>query len=333
MRKKLLLFVFLISAVGSMAQKVSYGLDFMTFFDNREYNSVYNYSQTFFGTRLMPELRLDLGDGQRLVGGVGLVFDFGAKPTARDPFPVLYYDYKSSNFNAAAGFFPREKLLGFPSLMVYDSISVYSPNMGGFMLQNKGERGFIEAAIDWNGFRTYTQRESFLVLSAGRYRLNRLFGGYHLSYFHYARQWAAPDSQHLVDNGIFHLFAGVDLSPKSKRDSIYIQLGFVQGAQRIRGTENSKSPRGLLAEIYYQYRKVGVKNTLYLGDPQMSNYAQFGNHVYWGDPYYQSNKYDRLELFWNIVQKERTEVKFSSIHHYDGFVWGWQQLLTLRVKI
>ncbi len=324
----------LLFSVMGYAQKTLWNVSFNSFFDNREYNSQYNHSQTFFGSRLTPEAGLSVGDGQKIMAGVNLYLENGKKQFQEQPEVTLYYEYNSSNFAANAGIFPRERMMGnFPSAFLYDSLAIYDPNMSGILLQRKSERGFVEFAIDWNGFRTQTTRESFLMLSAGQYNFTHLFVGYHLSYFHYARTWNPTANEHLVDNGLFHLFTGINLTPDSGIDSAYIQAGYLQGLERIRGTGKSESPKGLLAEIFYQHKDVGVKNTLYLGQHQMNYFKEYGNNIYWGDPYFQSNCYNRTELFWNIVKKQNLSLKLSSIHHYDGNVFGWQQLLTLKVNL
>jgi hypothetical protein len=334
MKNRLLLSAFCLLSLAGFAQKPLWNVDFYSFFDNREYNSEYNFSQTFFGTRLTPEVGLSVGKGQKIMVGTNLFFENGKKQFQEQPEVTAYYQYDAPNFAANAGIFPRERMLGnFPSAFLYDSISIYDPNMSGILLQSQGDYGFAEFAIDWNGYRTNTQRESFLMLSAGRCYFNRLYTGYHFSYFHYARTWNAPDSLHLVDNGLVHLFAGVDLTPANGKDSIYVQAGYLRGAQRIRGTQTCEYPAGLLAELYYRHKKFGIKNTLYVGDRQMNFYKQFGSNLYWGDPYFQSNTYNRTELFWNIVENKKLAIKLSSIHHYDGKVFGWQQVLTLKTKI
>ncbi len=334
MLKKTLFSAFFLFSLIGFAQKPLWNVGFNSFFDNREYNSQYNYSQTFFGSRLIPEVGLTVGEGQKLMAGVTLFFENGKKQFQEQPEVTVYYEYNSPNFAANAGIFPRERMMGnFPSAFLYDSIAIYDPNMSGILLQTKSERGFAEFAIDWNGNRSKTKRESFLMLSAGKYKFKRLYTGYHLSYFHYARTWGASADEHLVDNGLVHLFAGVDFSSKSGNDSAYIQGGYLQGIERIRGTKNSEAPKGLFAEVFYQHKKVGMKNTLYLGDHRMNYYKQFGSNVYWGDPYFQSNCYNRTELFWNIIENQKLSLKLASIHHFDGNVFGWQQLLTLKVNL
>jgi hypothetical protein len=334
MKTNLLLTLFLLLSLSGFSQKPVWGVDYFSFFDNREYNSKYNESQTFFGTRVTPQLSISVGEGQTIVGGFGVMFENGKKPFQDDPDPLIYYQYDSKNLCGTTGFFPREKMLGgYSTAFIRGTLPLYDPNMSGMLLQAKGSKGFAEIAIDWNGYRTDTDRESFLILSGGKYRMNRFYAAYQMSYFHYARAWKAPVDQHLVDNALIHLFGGYNILPNHKRDSAYVQLGYMQGLERIRGTNRSEAPKGLFAEVYFRHEKLGIKSTLYYGDHLMNFYSDFGSKVYWGDGFYRSNCYSKTDLFWNIVETKRTTLKLSSVHHFDGDALSWQQVLTLRIKI
>ncbi|MEI7676100.1 MAG: hypothetical protein WCJ03_04910 [Bacteroidales bacterium] len=341
MKNKFLIIAFLLLSLSGFAQKLIWGLDFLSFFDNREYNEHYARSETFFGTRVTPEAGIALDDHQKVMAGVGLLFENGKKPLQEDPDYQIYYQYNSAKFSANAGYFPRSRMMGnFPNVFLRGSLNYYQPNMSGLLLQSKSEKGFAEIGIDWNGMRTDSVRESFLLLSAGKYTTNRFYGGYHFTYFHFARAWDAPESQHLIDNALVHLFVGYNFTPKQKADSIYTQIGYMQGAERIRGIGTSYMPGGLYAEVYFKHKNIGIKNSLYLGDHQMNLYnvkdekgISYGERVYWNEPFFQSNCYNRTEFFWNIAETKHTTIKLSSVHHFDGDSFGWQQILTFRVKI
>ena len=341
MKNNLLLAICLMISLNGFSQKPIWGLDFLSFFDNREYNDHYAISQTYFGTRVTPEAGIALDDHQKVMAGVGILFENGEKPLQQDPDYLLYYQYNTGKFSANAGYFPRSRLMGnFPNVFLRGNFNYYQPNMSGLLLQSKSNKGFAEIGIDWNGLRTDSVRESFLLLSAGKYSVNRFYGGYHFTYFHFARAWDAPETQHLVDNALVQMFVGYNFTPAHKIDSIYAQIGYIQGAERIRGVGTSFMPGGLYAEIFYKHKKLGVKNSLYLGDHQMNLYnvkdekgVAYGKRVYWNEPFFQSNIYNRTEFFWNISETKYTTVKLSSVHQFDGDSFGWQQILTFRVKL
>ena len=55
MKKQLVLFLLFAGIYTQVhAQTFSYDVDFITYFDNREYQSALQPSQTIFGTRLSP---------------------------------------------------------------------------------------------------------------------------------------------------------------------------------------------------------------------------------------------------------------------------------------
>lgn len=341
MKNRLIFSLFMLLPLVASAQKTTWGVDFLSFFDNREYDSHYAISETYFGTRITPQLSVSVGEGQKLVAGAGFLLENGKKPMQQDPDYLAYYQAKTKAIGFLAGYFPRSKMMGnFPNIFLRSTLDYYHPNMSGLLIQKVASHGFAEIGIDWNGMRTDSVRESFLILSDGKYLKNQLYVGYHFSYFHFARAWNAPASQHLADNSLIHLFAGVQLMPHHLTDSAYIQGGFVQGANRLRGTDVSESPKGLYAEIYYKHDDLGVKNSFYFGNHQMNLYhakdekgVEYGERVYWNDPYFQSNCYNRTEFFWNIAQTKHTTVQLSSIHHFDGKSFGWQQVLSVKVKI
>jgi hypothetical protein len=47
----------------------------------------------------------------------------------------------------------------------------------------------------------------------------------------------------------------------------------------------------------------------------------------------ESGFYNRLELYWEPKLKDGLTLRISSVHHYDGAHWGWQQVVALRVNI
>jgi hypothetical protein len=63
MKKQLVLFLLFAGIYTQVhAQTFSYDVDFITYFDNREYQSALQPSQTIFGTRLSPEIGVIFND-------------------------------------------------------------------------------------------------------------------------------------------------------------------------------------------------------------------------------------------------------------------------------
>ena len=81
MKKQLVLFLLFAGIYTQVhAQTFSYDVDFITYFDNREYQSALQPSQTIFGTRLSPEIGAifndSLGGTHKLMAGVSYIQPF-----------------------------------------------------------------------------------------------------------------------------------------------------------------------------------------------------------------------------------------------------------------
>lgn len=46
-----------------------------------------------------------------------------------------------------------------------------------------------------------------------------------------------------------------------------------------------------------------------------------------------SGIYNRLEISYRYDFKSFLSLRVSSVHHYDGYAWGWQQLVQLTVDL
>lgn len=313
-------------------------VDFQTWFDNREYKSDLTPDQTLFGLMVTPELGLQWEGRHSLMFGTNLTVDFGNRGRERDPEFIVYYNYRGERFNAYAGVFPRRKVLGdYPSLFFSDSVRYYDSNMEGALFQYRGRRGYVELACDWLSMMSDTEREKFVIFSSGKLvtENRKFFAGYYASMFHHSVSYTEDG---VTDNLLFYPNVGVDLTGL-RRGNLYkimFKLGWVQGLQRDRKHENKfLNPGGLQAELRLEKWKLGIYNTLYCGGNLMPYYDRYGPGLYMGDAFYRTDGdvYDRLELYWNPVHNERMDLKISSVHHYDGKRWGWQQLITLAINL
>lgn len=61
----------------------------------------------------------------------------------------------------------------------------------------------------------------------------------------------------------------------------------------------------------------------------------YGANLYTGSLFYstESGIYDRLEISYRYDFKTFLSLRVSSVHHYDGCGWGWQQLVQLTVDL
>ena len=334
-------FVVLLSALisapsVSQAQKFMWNLDFDSQFDNREYNSELTKSQTLFGVRLTPEVGIGWGKGNSIKAGGNFLFDFGAKAFERDPELILYYGYESPKFNVYAGLMPRTKLIGTYSYAIFsDSTRFYDANLDGLVFQYQGRNGYLEFVCDWNSMVSGTRREKFQVFSSGMIQTasRRFYGGYNIAMYHHA---GSEEERGVVDNSLFLPYVGLNLSKTLSLDSLVLQVGWLQGYHRDRRFEGkTRLPGGVQVVLRLEKWRVGIDNTLYLGDGQMPFYAKYGNDLYMGEPFYRttSDVYNRFELYWNLLRRNDMDLRLSTIHHYDGRSWSWQQMIRFSVAI
>lgn len=328
------------------AQEFIWDIKFASQFDNREYNTTLTKSQTLFGARITPQIGIGWQQHSLNVGS-DIMADFGAKTLFTDPTLLLYYAYNSKKFDAYMGVFPRSKMIGkYSSVFFSDSVRFYDQNLEGFMLQHIGEKGYVEIGLDWCGFGYQDQRERFMIFSSGEYHWRSLDIGYNATIFHFA---ASDEVKGVVDNILFNPYIGLDLTKNTRLDTLAIQVGWIQGLHKDRKiAEDYNMPGGVQVEVRVEKWNIGLYNTIYIGNNQMPYYSDYGSYLYLGNPYYRTNAksptinsvsskldgcYNRLEAYWHPYKGETFDLKVSSVHHYDGNVWGMQQLLTLNINI
>lgn len=347
MKKILLPLVGAIICTAAGAQELDYGVDFKVRFDNREYKSEYSSDRTYFSLKLVPEAGLKWGDN-RLMGGVDATRHFGAKEAAQpDLEPILYYGYDNKrNFKAYAGVFQRAKMTLYPAVILTGSKNFYDPNVEGAMFRYYGESGFAEVACDWYSMIGDTQRERFVIFSAGNLNLkkftdSRLSAGYWASMHHIA---GSETVKGVVDNILAYPYLEYrfNLGPYPEWRGFassavnFVRAGWVQTFQNDRVNEDKfVFPNGFIAEVQVGWRRFGIYETFYAGDNLMPFYARLGSATYLGDTFYRTENdyYSRLELFWNPKIGDNMSLKLSSVHHFDGKTWNWQQVVTFSVAL
>lgn len=81
-KRSLILTILSVLSSGIMAQDILWDVDLTGFFDNREYKYPGQTSQTFFGTRLSPEIGIGvLNNKHRIMVGGSWIQPMGAKKT------------------------------------------------------------------------------------------------------------------------------------------------------------------------------------------------------------------------------------------------------------
>lgn len=334
---------------ATMAQVVVWNADFDFRFDNREYGDPSRMvapSETIFGANITPEVGLGWGYGHSLMIGATLHADMGSQKFFDSPSFIAYYDFTDSRsrLSSSLGLFPRSKLRGRYSRATFDeTYSFYNPTIEGALLRYTASYWWFEMACDWNGLRSASRREMFTLLVAGEANKGFSYAGYNLMLHHHAQ---SDTARGVVDNGLVNLYIGVDLSSLLGLKEFSMQASWLQGYQNDRyhiGTP--VLPGGYELSLRMQREEIGLVDTFYKGQDLMPYWnlpyedAQgsiYGSNLYSGDPFYrvgESGFYNRLELYWEPRIKNGVALRFSSVHHFDGVHWGWQQVIALRVDI
>lgn len=326
-------------ALSAPAQRFEWGGEFATFFDNREGNARHTPAETYFLTRLAPEIGVSFkGRTHRVMGGVVWTQPIGCEWDGHRVSPTLYYRYRGHRTAGSLGMFPKSQLMApLPDYLESDSARYFQANLRGALLQTWGCLGYFEAIVDWRGMQTAKRREAFNIIARGEVRFLGLMAGGTAMLNHLAKVKHAPADQYVVDNLIGNLWVGLDVGkfiwPKS---TLALKLGPLGSLTRDRGDGDWRSALGLRAEFEAKFWRLGLRNTAWVGNrPLFPLYGRYGCLLNDGEPYYASKWYDRLELSGLIIRYKdivslRAELDF---HWAQGDDFMFYQRLILTVSI
>ncbi len=278
-----------------------------------------------------------------------------------------------NRFDMYAGIFSRTVMRAeYSGAFFSDKYLFYNNLLQGLFLYYEGVGGsYIEAALDWHSRREGSRREKFMLISSGGLKLfdsyskrggrifprhqspsrqnylsrnygssrHTIYAGYNFTMHHHA---ASDEVSGVMDNMLFYPHAA--WSWHAFNFELDIRAGWLQSFQRDRtGIGGFVMPGGFHGEAGFKmWSGFGIKESIYLGEGLMTYYdaadsagIPYGEGLYFGDPFYRtgSGVYNRLELFWERNFGAGVNIKVSSIHHYDGSRWGWQQMLSISANI
>ncbi len=306
------------------------------FVDNREYKSDVQKPQSMLGVRLAPLAGLEWSEHSVFIG-VNALKEFGSANNVYQVLATAYYRYEGENFDFRLGAFPRYETLGdFPAAFFQDSLTYYRPNINGLFWQYKKYDNLrLGVFLDWTSRQTKTQREAFLMGGSGLFRYNVFFLKFNFYMYHRAEKAIEDNSDHIHDMGLGYYAVGLDVSKHVPLDTAYVQAGLLQGMERRRAVTGWQTPQGLLMEAGVAYKRIGLKNTLYTGEPLMVFYDTYNaeRDLYWGDPFYRRKFYNRTDLYADFINTDHIKCRFDvSLHHSSGN-WSTQQQLILNVSL
>ena len=328
--------LFGIVSVEAISQEVLWKARVFSFFDNSEFaKSEYKVPQTMSGIQVAPEIGLRWDSVHITGAGVNLLHEFGSSNPVDKLYLTAYYEFNKKPFRFLMGAFPRDNVLDkYPRIFFQDSISYYRPNINGIFWEIHSDNNYFNLWLDWTSQISETVRETFFVGLSGRYNTG-IFYLQHFDYmYHYAKDLDPVVEKGIYDNALMLTSAGIDLSGKTFLDELDVNAGWCAGIERDRAEESGWIVNnGLLVETRIGYRILGIFNTLYLGEGQMSFYEDHSNNLYWGDPIYRAGNYNRSDFFINFIRNDKVNVRLTySLHFAEGNVYH-EQLLKVSVNL
>lgn len=306
---------------SAMAQSVDVHFNALGFLDNHEYKEFIDRSHTYSGTRTALDFGLKLDSVNSFVVGVNALHEFGARTFFGKVDPVAYYQYKSNNWQFNAGMFPREGLTSdYPRALLNDTLRYYRPNIEGLLAQYHDKHFKETFWLDWVSRQTITDREQFLFGASGRY-YPKVDGSFYISHYfllmHDAGAEVLLPNDHISDNGGAQVRLGWDLSHKqSLFDSLTVEAGGMMSMERARGIDGFKTPKGIVASVYFNYHRFAVYDEFYKGE---------GSHTEYGDSYYSFRTYNRIDFIYTPFLFKNIKGQFIFSFHQSSQSTGSNQ--------
>lgn len=331
MKRSFYIFIsFLFISAAAYSQDLNWRLDLFSFFDNTEFGrSAVTIPQTMAGVMVAPEAGLLWDSIHKVNAGVNLMHEYGS-PKAIDKFyPTVYYEFNRGAQKFMMGAFPRSRVLEkYPRLFFQDSITYYRPNINGIFWEFRQNKNYFNVWLDWTGRQSKTVNEAFFIGFSGRYNMG-MFYLQHFGYmFHLAGKMDPVVEEALHDNLLFDTSMGIDLSGKTCFRTLEANVGWVTRRERSRA-ENTGwiKLNGFLSEAKLEYKFLGFFNTFYRGDGMMYFYSERGNALYWGDPVYRANIYNRSDFYVIFMQRRNVNIELTySLHFLESRVYNEQML-------
>ena len=328
-----------------------YDLDFLYYFDNREFDASEPYllrSGTTHAAVLVPTLSAQVrgrGVVHGLTLGADLQHDMGSRTWCDLPREgILYYDARVRTgqgvFEGVAGIYPRRLMRGWYSEAFFSDQNLFADrNFEGVLLKWRAPRFYTEAALDWLGQKGYDSKERFQILSAGTWALTPWLAlGWAADYYHYAGSELAPG---VVDHGLLQPWAKADLAPGTCWQELSLRAGALLSYQwDRRRTDKPATPCG--GEVILTLRRWGValENNCYFGGDLLPLYdgvdlagRPYADNLYFGHRFY-TGFYDRIGLSWERCLGRAFHLRIGARAHFTstGYM-GWQQTATLRFDL
>jgi hypothetical protein len=322
-KKSLLIIVLAIVSLSIRGQRPGYDISFYQIFDNREYFSEYAFPQTIFGARLDASLLFRIDTMHRFAAGFNYLYEHGSSALSVPPQVNLYYAYHSNHLEMALGSFPRRDRIDMPLVFLTDTLNYFRPNIEGAHLAYVSSFFEVYGFLDWTGRVSVNTRESFLAGLDASFMFEGFFLNPSYIMYHQARSYDRINADPIRDNGIFSIMTGYKSEKKNTPLSLEVSSGYIFSYDRLRPAEPEWG-RGWLTNIDLRYTIFGFKGVYYFGTPVNFEY---------GDPFYKSGNYGRLDFFTDPFSIENVDSKIGwNVHIVPGEGLHHSQQLLMRVR-
>lgn len=337
MRKKpYLIFIAVFLSVSYFVQAQEYrwrvGLDY--FFDNMEYKkSSFILPQTQSGVWLSPMGGIHWDSCHTIYGGVNLLKIPGTKSTIDKTLLTLYYQYETPKVLFRAGAFPRKEVLSnYSDFFFKDSVNNFVPLIQGVFWQIGNNRNFFNAWMDWTGYATPTERESFYLGFSGKVSRGMVFGDFQSYLYHYAGTFPG-NSLYGVSEQIQALASvGVDYRNENSLQ-LLVSAGVFAGFERDRKIDTHYTPVGFVARADAEFSGIGTQNTLYVGDSRMRFFDMHGDDLYWGNQFLRDKSYLQSKWYIRLLESARATARLNVNLHFSEGKMMFQQTLSVSASI
>lgn len=323
-----------LASFDSPAQQLEWQAQLFSFFDNEEFgHSLVQIPQTMAGARFSPGVNIRFDSVHSINAGINMLHEFGSDRVIDNISPTAYYMYDSKPVRFVAGAFPRDIALErYPRIFFTDSIRYYRPNMNGLLVDYSVKNLSANLWLDWTSRQSPENREAFFVGFSGKYKRGIFYITQFTYMFHFAGKMNPVADEALHDNIMMLTSLGLDLSGKSFFDRFEINAGYFTGLDRARADNTGwMVHNGFLSEAVIEYRRLGIFNTFYTGEGQMSFYEDHSSELYWGDPFYRTNTYNRSDLYLDFLRNDLVNARlYFSFHFTERNVYNEQ---ALRVSV
>ena len=140
-------------------------------FDNREFPSLTEPAETYFGIRPTAFIGIKIDDMHKVNFGANYFFQFGQESGKGTVHPIVNYQFTYEPHFFIFGTAPRRSFLTVAPYFISDAYDYNNPVFGGTAYQFTPDKHWAMGLwLDWVGMKSTTQKEAFLLGAHARYQ-------------------------------------------------------------------------------------------------------------------------------------------------------------------